>query len=92
MEIIVKIVSIEAHNFVEIVKRYHNPIRQAYYIILVEIKDIDLNMALQIAFKAINDIASLNGLILTLLVYGAYSKMTKMDLTSLTISQRAIAL
>ena len=36
-------------------------------------------MALQIAFKAINDIAGLNGLVLTLLVYSAYLRITEYD-------------
>jgi len=36
-------------------------------------------MALQMAFKAINDIIGLNSLIFTLLVYSAYSQITKHD-------------
>jgi hypothetical protein len=36
-------------------------------------------MALQIAFKAINDIARLNSIILTLLVYSAYLQIIKHD-------------
>jgi hypothetical protein len=49
-------------------------------------------MALQMTFKAINDFISLNGLILTLLVYGAYPQMTKNDPLLLTILQKAIAI
>jgi hypothetical protein len=44
------------------------------------------------AFKAINDTAGLNGLVLTLLVYGAYPRITKYDPPSLSIAQRALAI
>ena len=73
----VKIVLIEAYNFVGIVERYYRLIRQAYSIIIAKIPGISKDMALQMAFKAINDIAGLNGLVLTLLVYGAYPQITE---------------
>jgi hypothetical protein len=38
------------------------------------------------AFKAINDIARLNSIILTLLVYGAYLQITKHDPLSLLVT------
>ena len=44
------------------------------------------------AFKAINDIAKLNGIVLILLVYSIYSQMTKNDPLSLLIAQRALAI
>jgi hypothetical protein len=43
-------------------------------------------MALQMAFKAINDIASPNGLILTLLVFGAYLRIVESDSLSLLVT------
>jgi hypothetical protein len=46
-------------------------------------------MALQMAFKAINNIASPNGLILTLLVFGAYLRIVESDSLSLLVTQRA---
>jgi hypothetical protein len=49
-------------------------------------------MALQMAFKAINDIIGLNGIVLTLLVYGALSRMVKYDAPLPTITQRLTAL
>jgi hypothetical protein len=76
---------------VGIVKQYYRPIRRAYSIITAEIRDIEKEMALQMAFKAINDSTRLDGLIPTLLVYGAYSRMTEHDLLSLTVAQRALA-
>ena len=67
-----KVVLVEAYNFVGIVKRYHGLVRRAYYIIVIEIKDINRDIALQMAFKAINDLAGLDGLVPTFLVYSAY--------------------
>ena len=49
-------------------------------------------MALQIAFKAINNIARLNKLILTLLVYSTYSQITEHNPLLLSIAQRALAI
>ena len=43
------------------------------------------------AFKAVNDSAGPNGLIPTLLVYGAYPRMTINDTTP-TVSRRAAAI
>jgi hypothetical protein len=41
------------------------------------------------AVKAINDIVGPDGIILTLLVFGAYPQMTDMDPPSLSIIQQA---
>ena len=73
---------VEAHNSVGIVERYHSPIRRAYLIITTEILSLEKDIILQMAFKAINDSAGLNGLILILLVYGALPRMTEYDLLS----------
>jgi hypothetical protein len=49
-------------------------------------------MILQMAVKAINDTAGLDGIIPTLLVFGAYPQMTDMDPPSPSIIQRAQAI
>jgi hypothetical protein len=72
---------------VGIVKRYYRLIRQAYTIITTKILDISKDIALQMAFKAINDIIRLNSLVLTLLVYSAYSQITEHDLLLLLITK-----
>ena len=54
------------------VECYYGPLYYIYYIIIAELPDINKDMALQIVFKAINDSAGFNGLIPTLLVFGAY--------------------
>jgi hypothetical protein len=64
---------------VGIVERYYGLIRRAYSIIIAEIPGISKDMALQMAFKAINDIVGPNRLVLTLLVYGAYPRITEHD-------------
>ena len=87
----IKIVPVEAHHSIGIVERYHGPIRRAYKIITDEIKDISADMALQMAFKAVNDTAGPDGLVPTLLVFGAYPRMTEQDAPSATVAQRAHA-
>ena len=84
-----KIVPIESHHSIRIVERYYAPIRRAYVIITTEIKDLDPDMALQMAFKAINDIAGPDGLVPILLVYSAYPRITEHDTPSPTVTQRA---
>ena len=51
-----KDVPVEAHNSIGLVERYHGPVRRAYKIISEELPDLDKDAALQMAFKAINDI------------------------------------
>ena len=43
------------------------------------------------AFKALNDTAGPDGLVPTLLVFGAYPRMTELDAPSPTVTQRANA-
>jgi hypothetical protein len=57
---------------VGIVKRYYRLIRRAYTIITTKIPNISKDIALQMAFKAINDTVGLDSLILILLIYSAY--------------------
>jgi hypothetical protein len=53
------------------VERYYRLIHRAYFIITTKILNINKDIALQMAFKAINNIIGLNGIVLTLLVYSA---------------------
>jgi hypothetical protein len=70
----IKKVPVKAHNSVGQVKRYYAPLRRAYKIIQNELKDeqIDKEMMLQMAVKAINNSAGPDGIVPTLLVFGAY--------------------
>jgi hypothetical protein len=92
MRIIVKIVSVEAHHSIEIMKRYHESLRRIYSIISAEISKLDSELALQMTFKIINDSIELNDLISTLLVFDVYSRMIEMNVSSSIITQRAIVM
>src|SRR6266700_817402 len=63
-----KSVPIKAYNSVGIVERYYSPLYHIYHIIIAELLDISKDIALQIAFKAINNSTGPNGPIPTLLV------------------------
>jgi hypothetical protein len=73
-------------------KRYHDSLRRVYAIITIEISNIDLEIALQMTFKIINDSIELDVLILILLIFDVYSRMIEMNVSSFTITQRAIAM
>ncbi len=74
------------------IKRYHESLRQVYSIFIAEISDIDFESILQMSLKTLNDLIKFNDLILTLLIFDVYSRMTKNDASSSTITQRAIAM
>jgi hypothetical protein len=94
MSIKVKKVPVKAHNSVGLVERYHAPLRRVYKILKAELKNkhIDKEMILQIAVKAVNDSAGPDRIVLTLLVFGSYPRMTEIDPPSLTIARRAEAI
>ena len=88
----IKIIPIEAYYLVGIVEQYYNIVRRAYKIIIAEIKGINKDVVLQIAFKAINDTAGLDGIVPILLVYGALPRMSEYDPPSPLVAQRSNAL
>ena len=92
MSIIVKNVLIEAHHSIGMVARYHGSLRQVYSIITIEIFGIKPDLVVQMSFKANNNLIGPNRLILTLLVFGTYSRMTEQDAPSLSITQRIMAM
>ena len=77
MGIMVKNVPVETHHFIDQVERYHESFRKIYLIIISEIFGIDSDQDLQMTFKAINDSVGSHGLVPTLLVFGAYSRIVK---------------
>jgi len=72
MAIKVKEVPVKAYNNIGKVKRYYVPLRRVYKIISLELKDASEKLTLQMAIKAINNSASPDRLIPTLLVFSAY--------------------
>ncbi len=92
MKITIKTTFVETDHSIERMKRYHDSLRRMYAIITIEISNIDLEIALQMTFKVINDSIELDELIFTLLVFDVYLRMIEMNVSSFTITQRAIAM
>ena len=92
MDIIVKNALVEAYYSIGIVERYHGLLQRVYSIISTEIPSIKPDLALKMFFKTINNSVSPHGLVPTLLVFGAYPRMTKQDAPSPSITQYAIAM
>ena len=53
-------------------EQYHALLCRAYEIISLELEGASKELTLQIAIKAVNDSAGLDGLVPMLLVFGAY--------------------
>lgn len=87
-------VPVEAHHSIGTVERYHRPLRRAYECISSDLTklNVDKSIMLQMAVKAVNDTAGPDGLVPTLLVFGAYPRMTNLDPPAPSISQRAAAI
>ncbi|KAI1000949.1 hypothetical protein K3495_g7247 [Podosphaera aphanis] len=70
-------VPVEAHHRIGKVERYHGMVRRAFEIIMAETGGkVSKEAALQWAFKCVNDTAGPDGLVPTLLVFGAYPRLT----------------
>ena len=84
----------EAHWSIEMVDRYHAVLPRVYKVIATDLQGCRLNKEtiLQIAVKEINDTAGPNSLVSTLLVFGAYSHMSKYDSPTPTMTQLAKAI
>ena len=72
MVIKVKEVPIKVYNSVGKVEQYYIPLRRVYKIISLKLKGVSKELTLQMAVKAVNDSAGLDGLVFILLVFGAY--------------------
>jgi hypothetical protein len=92
MKIRINVVFVKTHHSINMIKRYHESLRRIYAIIVAKIFEIDSNSILQMSFKTLNDSTNLNDLILTLLMFDAYFRLIKMNISSLTIIQRFIAM
>ena len=67
-----KTVPVKVHWLIRKVKCYYIVLCRVYQIVSKELPDLNKEMALQIAVKAINNIAGLNGLVPTLLIFSAF--------------------
>ena len=82
MTIITKAVPVEAHWSIEIVERSHPVLKRTYKMIMKNLTidaKISKKIKLQMIVKTVNDIAETNGLVFTLLIFGAYSCMHHLD-------------
>lgn len=94
MSITTKSAPVEAHWSIGIVERYHAVLRRAYRVIMEELQEtgITKDIGLQMAVKAVNDTAGPNGLVPTLLVFGAYPRMHELDPPAASIIKRSTAI
>jgi hypothetical protein len=74
----VREILVKAHNSISKVERYYILLRRLYEILQGELQNekLDKEVILQIAVKAINDIARPDKLMPTLLVFGSYPRIT----------------
>ena len=78
---------VEAHNSIDKIKRYHQPLRRAYEIIQNKLQDkTSPEIILQMAVKAVNDSAGPDGIVPTLLIFGVYPRMTEDSALSSSIT------
>ena len=94
MGITMKSVPVKAHWSVGQVKRTHPILRRAYCIIAEELKSegISKQTMLQMAVKAVNDTSGPDGLVPTLLVFGASPRITEFDPPTQSPTKRATAI
>ena len=94
MGITTKSVPVEAHWSIGQVERAHPILRRAYCIIAEELKSegISKQTMLQMAVKAVNDTSGPDGLVPTLLVFGAYPRITEFNPPTQSTTQRATAI
>jgi hypothetical protein len=74
------------------IERYYGPLHCIYYIIIAELPDISKDIALQMAFKVINNSTGPDGLIPTLLVFKAYLYIVKSNVPNFIVIKQAVAL
>lgn len=94
MSITTKVVPTKAHNGIVLVERYHTLLRRAHQVISKGLggRKIDRTSLLQMAVKAVNDTTGPDGLVLRLLIFGAYPQMTESDPPTPSIFERAAAI
>lgn len=92
MRIIVKNIPVKTHHFDGLIEHYHGPLYQIYSIITIKLLGIKLKLALQIFFKVFNNSIESNGLVPTLLMFGAHFCMINIDTSSSIINQYSIVM
>ena len=76
LDIICHQIPVEVYWSIRKIEKYHTPIRRAYDIIQAQTRGIiSKNTMIQIAFKAVNNIAGPDDLVPTLLIFGVYPQI-----------------
>lgn len=75
LHIFTKSVLVEAAYWMSIVECYHRPLRRAFNSIVTAAPDLDIDDVLQMAVKTIKGSVGPDGLVLTLLVFGALPRL-----------------
>jgi hypothetical protein len=70
-------VLVKAHNSISKVKQYHSLLRQTYKILSNKLLSANKELILQITVKAVNDSARPDGIVPILLIFKAYSRITR---------------
>lgn len=70
---------IEIHNSLRLGERYYSPLRRIYAKILHAEPNLNINMALRISQKAVNDTMGPSALVPTLLSYGMFPRLPVVD-------------
>ena len=87
----IKKVSVKTHNSISKIERYYVSLRRAYDILRSKLSYLSPELCLSLAIKVINDTADLNDLILTLLIFGTYLRISTASLLLSDIIIRAAA-
>jgi hypothetical protein len=83
---------VKVYYLIDKVERYHSPIRRAFEIIIANLSnDITSDNALQMAVKVVNGTTGPNGLVLTLLMFETYPRLSSSLPLFPSITARAAA-
>ena len=87
-------VLVKAYNSISKVERYYALLRRLYEILRDKLRDekLDKEVILQMVVKAVNDIVRPDKLVLTLLVFGLYPRITDQDPPAPIITRKAKAI
>ncbi|KAL2885168.1 Ribonuclease H-like domain [Ceratocystis lukuohia] len=89
---VTKGVATEAHHRVGKVERAHAMLKRAFSVMTKENSGVDRALNLQMAVKAVNDTSGPEGLVPTMLVFGAYPRLTSASTPSPSMTKRARAI
>jgi hypothetical protein len=87
----IKEVPVETYNSINKIKQYYSLLQRAYKIIYNELRNTKTSteVSLQIVVKTVNDSVGPDSIIPTLLVFGAYPRITNNSVLSPITTKRA---